>query len=239
MKKQIAIFFVICATLFASAQSNVSPIPQMAIPPNALPTPSAQSEQQPAPPPDPEKFAALFPKIEGSTDKIGIPFWKKHWLAIVGAMVAIIIILAFVLKPKRAPKISPKERAMSRIQRTRARSADMAEKLFALEISQAVRDYIEDRHNLPAPERTTQEFLKIAALTFDESSSKILEAILNLSDMAKFARHSFKDNEREELAKLAEQFIEEDDAKLSQNEKKIDAPSIDAEQAERKESTSK
>ncbi len=237
MKKQIATVFIICGIFFSYGQANLAPISQNAapIPSNALTLPNEKEPQQQ---PDPEKFAALFPKIEGATDKIGVPFWKEYWLAILVSVITVVVIVAFIFRPKRTPKISPKERALTRVKLTRARSVEMSEKTYALEISQAVRDYIEDKHSLPAPERTTQEFLKIAAESFDDTSNKILDAILNLSDMAKFARQSFKDDEREELAKLAEQFIEEDDAKFVSNEK-IVPPSADVKNAEKEESTSK
>ena len=93
------------------------------------------------------------------------------------------------------------ERALQRIALARRDSEKLSEKLYALEISQAVRDYIEDKHSLPAPERTTKEFLQMASSSdiFDDNAQELLRKILTLSGMAKFAQHSFQNQERDDI----------------------------------------
>ena len=176
---------------------------------NPLGTPNAQAEQ---PKPDPEKFAALFPEIEGATDKIGRGFAEKY-----GAWIA--------LRRKKTPAIPPAERATARIELARDISQKLGAKAYASEVSQAVRDYIEEAHDIPAPERTTEEFLKIVSESdeFDDDGRESLKKILTLADMAKFAQHVFAN--APELAETALAFVDSDDAKTAERRKQKDADS--------------
>lgn len=225
MKKSLTFLFIFALAQLPIHAQNIAPLQQSAtpqfapIPPQmAVQNPSQNIQKQPTPPPpDPEKFANLFPNINGDTAKIGLPFWKEHWHYILISAIALIVILAILLRKKRLAPIPPIDRALQRIAIARQNSEKLSAKMYALEISQAVRDYIEDKHNLPAPERTTQEFLKLSAQAeiFDDDARKLLQKILTLSDMAKFAQHSFQNQERDELALLSIEFIESDDIKAS------------------------
>lgn len=199
-----------------SSAPQIAPLQQMQIPQGMIPANAQQMQSQPTPPPpDPEKFASLFPKIEGDTSKIGLSFWEAHWHCVLIFTIVAIAIIALLLRKKRIAPIPPMERALQRIALARRDSEKLSEKLYALVISQAVRDYIEDKHSLPAPERTTKEFLQMASSAdiFDDNAQELLRKILTLSDMAKFAQHSFQNQERDELALLSIEFIESDDIK--------------------------
>lgn len=189
---------------------------------NPLGTPNAQAEQ---PKPDPEKFAALFPEIEGATDKIGRGFAEKYgaWIAAAAALAA--ILAAFALRRRKTPAIPPAERATARIELARDISQKLGAKAYASEVSQAVRDYIEEAHDIPAPERTTEEFLKIVSESdeFDDDGRESLKKILTLADMAKFAQHVFAN--APELAETALAFVDSDDAKTAERRKQKDADS--------------
>ena len=188
---------------------------------NPLGTPNAQAEQ---PKPDPEKFAALFPEIEGATDKIGRGFAEKYGAWIAAAALAAIL-AAFALRRKKTPAVPPAERATARIELARDISQKLGAKAYASEVSQAVRDYIEEAHDIPAPERTTEEFLKIVSESdeFDDGGRESLKKILTLADMAKFARHVFAN--APELAETALAFVDSDDAKTAERRKQKDADS--------------
>ena len=202
------------------------PMPQQMVAP--ISPQNMQGQQATPPPPDPEKFAKFFPKINGDTGKIGLPFWKEHWHCVLIFSVLAIALIAFLLRKKRIAPIPPMERALQRIAIARSNAERLSAKLYALEISQAVRDYIEEKHNLPAPERTTQEFLKMSADAeiFDDDARELLRKILTFSDMAKFAQHSFQNQERDSLALLSIEFIESDSIKES---KKNSPPEKDEE----------
>ena len=197
---------------FASPQSFANP----------LGTPNAQAEP---PKPDPEKFAALFPEIDGATDKIGQSFAEKYAAWIAAAVALIAILAAFAFRRKKTPAIPPAERATARIELARDISQKLGAKAYASEVSQAVRDYIEEAHNIPAPERTTEEFLKIVADSdaFDDDGRQSLKKILTLADMAKFAQHVFAN--APELAEAALAFVDSDDAKTAERLRKKDADS--------------
>lgn len=225
MKKVITFLLISTGAFFGTAQTQqqmplpqpatpqIAPLQQMQIPQGMLPANAQQVQEQTPPPPDPEKFASFFPEIKGDTSKIGLPFWKEHWHCILIVLLLVIALLAYLLRKKRITPIPPMERALQRIAIARKNSEKLSEKLYALEISQAVRDYIEEKHNLPAPERTTQEFLIMASSSeiFDDDAQELLRKILTLSDMTKFAQHSFQNQERDELALLSIEFVESDD----------------------------
>jgi hypothetical protein len=210
-------------------------MPQFANPQAALPQGQNMQPQTP-PPPDPEKFAALFPEINGATDKIGLTFWEKSRYWFLSAAILAAIIAGFCFRRRKVPEIPPIERAISRINLAKDDAENLDAKVFARNVSQAVRDYIEDVHNLPAPERTTQEFLRIAALApnFDETEHGQLEKILTLADMAKFAKHSFKKDEKVELAQTALEFVDYDNKKIEESKNNPPPPQNDGASAEQK-----
>ena len=119
----------------------------------------------------------------------------------------------------------PAERATARIELARDISQKLGAKAYASEVSQAVRDYIEEAHDIPAPERTTEEFLKIVSESdeFDDDGRESLKKILTLADMAKFAQHVFAN--APELAETALVFVDSDDAKTAERRKQKDADS--------------
>ena len=113
------------------------------------------------------------------------------------------------------------KKAMAKLDKAETVYVESGAKAYAQEVSQAVRDYIEAVHNLPAPERTTEEFLQIAAASpqLDEKERGILESILKLADIAKFAQHSFRGEEKSELLTDAREFLAHDNDKLAQKQK--------------------
>ncbi len=171
---------------------------------------------QAQPQPEPESTISrvdIFPEINKDAGKIGIPFWEKHWLSIVLASVVVLIILSLVLlRKKKVPTKTPYEIAMESISDAEMKSISLEANEYAALVSGAVREYIEAQHNIPAPERTTQEFLIIASNSeeFSDKAREILSQILNLSDMAKFARKDFNSAQRIELVNASKAFLNAD-----------------------------
>ena len=116
-------------------------MPQFANPQAALPQGQNMQPQTP-PPPDPEKFAALFPEINGATDKIGLTFWEKSRYWFLSAAILAAIIAGFCFRRRKVPEIPPIERAISRINLAKDDAENLDAKVFARNVSQAVRDYI-------------------------------------------------------------------------------------------------
>lgn len=174
-----------------------------------------------------KKYSSLFPPTEGATGKIGAGFWESYWgyAAAAAALLAIIACIAF--RPKKKPEATPFEKASAKLGEAEKIYAASGAKAYAQEVSQAVRDYIEAVHNLPAPERTTEEFLQIAASApqLDEKERGILENMLKLADIAKFAQHSFRGEEKSKLLSDARDFIFYDNERISQKQKSEKAES--------------
>ena len=70
---------------------------------------------------------------------------------------------------------------------------------------------------MPAPERTTEEFLKIASNSenLDEDSKKQIAELLTLADLAKVAGAEFGSEGRAKMSILALNFVESQDAKIN------------------------
>lgn len=172
-----------------------------------------------------ERLKEMFGQMRPPTEKIGETFWEKYWpYALCAAALA--AIAAWALARRRRAKIRPPyETAMDRFATLQNIGAKISAKEYAQEVSQIVRDYIEAVHNIPAPERTTEEFLQIAAAcdVFDAGAKESLAKILTLADIAKFARHAFSDAERAEIFGVSAAFVDDDNLK-NKNRKKDGKP---------------
>ena len=82
---------------------------------------------------------------------------------------------------------------------------------FFVELSQLVREYLEHRFELRAPELTTEEFLERATAATDLSTDHrlLLQRFLRQSDLVKFAGLQPAETDIRESLHLAERFLEE------------------------------
>jgi hypothetical protein len=83
-------------------------------------------------------------------------------------------------------------------------------KQFYSYLSEVVRFYIELRFDLPAPERTTEEFLEYVSRedSFPQEDRNLLRDLLTLSDLVKFARYGTSTEEMSRALALARKYIE-------------------------------
>lgn len=83
-------------------------------------------------------------------------------------------------------------------------------KQFFSNLSEIVRFYIELRFDLPAPERTTEEFLEHVSkeAVFPQEDRNLLRDLLTLSDLVKFARYGTSSQEMSRALALARKYIE-------------------------------
>jgi hypothetical protein len=93
-------------------------------------------------------------------------------------------------------------------------------KEFYETISDIIRHYIEDRFELRAPERTTEEFLAEIRDTsrLSDTHGRALSEFLTHCDLVKFARHSPTTEQIQRTFDLAKNFIEQ----TKSDERKID-----------------
>jgi hypothetical protein len=107
------------------------------------------------------------------------------------------------------PPIPPHVRARQRLDRALKYLSDP--RLFAFEVSDAVRLYLEERFDLHAPERTTEEFLTelqdSSALTAEQKAC--LGRFLQSCDLVKFARYEPHEEVLRELHAAACRLVDE------------------------------
>jgi hypothetical protein len=103
--------------------------------------------------------------------------------------------------------LTPFEVAMDSLRRLREVSLPVEE--FYTRLSDIVRQYIEARFGLRAPERTTEEFLAEATLPRD--SMALLGEFLREADLVKFARYRPGNEDMDRAFDAAETFIRRSD----------------------------
>ncbi len=226
MRNISSIILLICISLFTQLSAQTSPQMMPQIPLQAQQSPQAMPMQMPQGglpkeevKPDPEKFASLFPEIKGESNKLYANFLEQYWYLILILVILSILGIYLIFRNKPQKPIPPIQIAFERLDIVMSNMKSLDAKPFALETSQALRDYIEAVYNLPAPERTTEEFLKITINSphFDEQTNQILKDVLTLSDMAKFAQHSFHEEDKIKLVEISKKFLELDSQKADKN----------------------
>jgi len=114
------------------------------------------------------------------------------WALAGAALVALVAWGALALRrARKVRRMSPKERALRELDRLLARDlpAKGRFKDFYVELTLVVRRYVERRHGIRAPRRTTEEFLAEArrSSAFDAATVARLGAFLEAADLVKFA----------------------------------------------------
>ncbi|MCS7089887.1 MAG: hypothetical protein RMN51_00735 [Verrucomicrobiota bacterium] len=149
-----------------------------------------------------------------------VPIWSPRdwlvWILLLSALLAGAMGLVWWWRRRRPcpevvekPNEPPHERAKWRLQV--ALSLLDQPKAFCVEVSDALRWYLEERLELRAPERTTEEFLNELAMTdrLRLEQKATLAEFLRRCDLVKFARYEPSREELLELHGVAMQLIEE------------------------------
>ncbi len=140
------------------------------------------------------------------------PVWP--WIA---ALVAILLLAAFLLWKKRrptpadsAPPESPHAKALRLLAELRARAETLDDESFTVALSSILRRYLEEALQLPAPEQTTDEFLQHlrSGSPLAPDLQPNLENFLRQTDLVKFARQPLTPDQRENLLETARQTID-------------------------------
>ncbi|MDB6038070.1 MAG: hypothetical protein JWM99_1911 [Verrucomicrobiales bacterium] len=110
---------------------------------------------------------------------------------------------------KLAPVIPPHKRAKEQL--TRALDFIHEPYRFCSAVSDTLREYLEERFDLHAPDRTTEEFLAElgTSMVLDAAQKARLETFLNQCDLVKFARAEPVETELRALHSAAVSLIEE------------------------------
>jgi hypothetical protein len=153
--------------------------------------------------------------IRDIRDPIHIPY---PWLWVVYLLTALLVFClgywGYRAWKKRAQKIPVKlshEIALERLEAARRLMMEAKVKEFSIEVSDAVRVYIEERFQVAAAHRTTEEFLH--DLLANGSSplapySQSLQEFLKFCDLAKFAKWALSGSEMQSMYESAKRLVE-------------------------------
>ena len=140
--------------------------------------------------------AANTNDIRGIKPPVEIPYeWLWLWITLIVIALLVAGVIAWLMLRKKnsqaeaVPVVPPHIRAKQKLAEALAFLTDPNR--FCTEVSNTLRVYLEERFELRAPERTTEEFLiELQAskhLTLDQKQS--LREFLQSCDLVKFARH--------------------------------------------------
>ncbi len=141
--------------------------------------------------------------------------WLWVWALLAVAVIAVILYFVWrrwrkkLDEPVIVPVIPPHERARQKLQEALALFSQP--RPFCILVSDTIRQYLEERFNFHAPERTTEEFLhelKATDLLLPDQKESLGE-FLSVCDMVKFARYEPGQPELQALHESAVRLIDE------------------------------
>jgi hypothetical protein len=154
--------------------------------------------------------------IRGIKGPVHIPS-SYAWIAWTFAALAAAVALWFAWRKlktrKKAPKtlavIPPHRRAKDRLRNVNELLSDPY--AYCSLVSDVIRTYLEERFDLHAPERTTEEFLEEmrSSAVLHPDHKALLEDFLSRCDLVKFARFEPTQDELKSLLDSALRFIDE------------------------------
>lgn len=162
------------------------------------------------------QLQAAADDIRGIKLPVEIPdYWMWVWIALaVVAFIAIGVVVGLMLRKRKklvplAPPVPPHLRAKQKLAEALMFISDANR--FCTEVSNTLRWYLEERFQLRAPERTTEEFLvelqTSRHLTVDQKQS--LGSFLESCDLVKFARHEPTEDNLRQLHDAALRLVDE------------------------------
>ncbi len=147
---------------------------------------------------------------------VGLPPSAYTWLWIAAGGVVLALVALYLRRRRQRPAAARRYRAheLATVKLARLAERKLIErgevKAFYREVSQILRQYIEDRFALHAPERTTEEFLREArrSAVFTTAQADTLGDFLAHCDQVKFAELSPTTVEAQRTFDTARTFIE-------------------------------
>jgi hypothetical protein len=158
--------------------------------------------------------AGSTPDIHDLHSLVSLTYWEKHGAEIIIFSCVGVVLLGllawFLLRKKPEPPLTPYQRAVKDLAFAQGLQNTGKDKVFASAASDAVRNYLENAYQMPAPERTTEEFLQVAArhAWLQGELTALLGRFLEFCDLAKFAGQQFGEEESAQLLNAAREFIE-------------------------------
>ena len=162
-------------------------------------------------------------EIKEIKEPYDVPFnWKKwaKWgllgLVIIGLIIAAILLWKKYRKVPEAPLARPKpkrpahEIALEKLEELRNKKLwqNNQTKQFYIELSDITREYVEFRFDVLALEMTTDETISALKLKgLEDSKTQSLKKMLQMADLAKFAKYTPIGNENEQCFDIARSFV--------------------------------
>jgi len=139
-----------------------------------------------------------------------VPPWVIYATVAVG--LAILGLIAWWIR-KRAqrpkPVRSPRDRALDALAQIEREMEMMTPYQFSIAVSDILRGYVTEQHQLPVTRQTSVEFLSMLAKSspFSEEEKSLLEDFLSRCDLIKFARYDATIHDSQRLLEEAQQFV--------------------------------
>ncbi len=133
--------------------------------------------------------------------------------AVLAAVTVAVLCAVYVIwrghrRPERRPSLS--ERTLQRLEGTRPLMRPDTARAFGIAASELIRDYIEQRFDVAATRRTTEEFLHVLLQSSNEALARhrgLLGQFLQQCDLVKFAGGSLAATDMESLLQSARCFV--------------------------------
>lgn len=145
---------------------------------------------------------------------------RDHWILVVSILVGVLIIIGIIwylrTRPKKEPVVKeekvylpPHTIALNKLQELRQRKLWQDDvKQYHIELSDIIRDYLEQRYVIKTQEKTTDEiFAGIKHLDIKDENRSQLKQILVLADLVKFAKERPLPMENEQSMDTAIRFV--------------------------------
>ena len=131
------------------------------------------------------------------------------WIGIGLLSLIIIALLLLIIKKSMKTKAvqppTPQQVANKKLEKLSLTLETSDDEIYADELSEVLREFIETRYKLPSSKSTTQEFLQLLSnkSPFDQEIASALQKFLELCDQVKFAKHSLSSSVKKELLDIA------------------------------------
>ncbi len=133
----------------------------------------------------------------------------------VGGVVILAALCVWVIRRRRGRGVAPRsltltERALERLEKTRPLMRPESAREFGIAASEVIRQYIEQRFNVVATQRTTEEFLQALLQGSNDTLARhraLLAPFLQQCDFIKFAGASLAVADLETLFQSARGFV--------------------------------
>lgn len=154
--------------------------------------------------------------------KVRYTFWEIfRWILLGLAVVAVVVAIVYVIKRLKAhkpiielhvePPIPPDTRALNALEELRRKELWQAGKLkeYYTELTDIVRNYLEEAWDIPSTDMTSDETLEAfsSCKAYSETNDTKLRQILKTADMVKFAKSEPLPNEHTQAMNYATEFV--------------------------------